>query len=224
MEQLIESQFKLFALDSHLERSLQLKDHDSRLEFLFDDLQAHLPNYFAILNSPDVRIPLPCNQRFRLSSARILRGSVLALVREITNHAHAGGKGIEKGVTPAGGEKRSRFLIDELVGLREKVRVLPARRRREFLHGDGKADFDTVLLLLKRERLEQGELFRNVLLGKFPIAQDILHRQNRYAQKKQILEHAHLRPRGEPSQRAGGERNATQEWRAGRSCRRISFA
>ncbi len=45
-KQFVERQLELFAFDSNLERTRQLKDGDSPFEFFFDDLQRYLPTSF----------------------------------------------------------------------------------------------------------------------------------------------------------------------------------
>ena len=94
----------------------------------------------------------------------------LAFVREFTDHANAGGERFENRVSPARRENRSGFLIDVLVCLREEARKLAFRRRGIFTYGDKKADLEARLRFLEREIMEHGQLFGNVLLGKFPIA------------------------------------------------------
>jgi len=82
--------------------------------------------------------------------------------------------------------------------------MLAGGRRGEFLYGDDKANISAILMLLHRVRMKQGELFGNVLLGKFPIAQEILPRRKGNGKRNNLL---NTRILG----RGGGQVNATEE-------------
>ncbi len=88
---------------------------------------------------------------------------VLPFVGKLANHAHAGGKGIEKRISPPGGKNRSNLLIDVLVCLREEAGKLTLRRRGEFLYSDDEADLADALLPLEREMVEKSQLFGKTL-------------------------------------------------------------
>src|SRR5260370_225972 len=78
---------------------------------------------------------------------------IFALIRKLTNHARASGKGFQNRVSPSRGKNRSNLLIDLLVCLREEARKLALWRRSKFFHRDDEADLARSLRLPEREMM-----------------------------------------------------------------------
>src|SRR5215470_17754561 len=123
---------------------------------------------------------------------------VSLLVWKLADQAQAVAQCGEHGTAPAARHKRSRLLIDRLVGFSEEAHTLARRRRRKFLHCNAERDVARLLPFHHREKMKLRQLLGGISLQVRPLAHprsssSCLERCNGHRSKW-----THVRPRQAP--------------------------